>query len=437
MKETRSGAFLAYGLLLYLAALLFAPLVLWRCLRDGAFRRMIPGRLGYAARARAEAPRPLLLHGVSVGEVKALRPLVALLRERRPALPLAISSTTPAGLATARAAFPGLAVHAYPVDLPGATRRFLERVRPCAVVLAELEIWPNFLRGCHAGGIPVAIVNGRITDSSIRGYRRVQRWLPRFDRVALYGVQNERYAEGFRALEIPRERLVVTGNLKYDNLPTAAEDAAFRASPWARWSAGAPLVVFASTHEPEEIELARAWSASRWRGRSVAVIVPRHPERSDRLAPTLARVHDGPLRRRSELHGDEALAPGTLLLVDTFGELESAYRGARCAFLGGSLVPHGGQNVLEPAALGVPAVVGPHVHNFREEVALLEEAGGLARAPDAAGVLRCFESWLADPAAAAEVGRAAAAALASRRGAAQSTFSALVRAGIVGPEPDA
>ena len=432
MKETRSGAFLAYGLLLYLGAVLLAPLVLWRSLRSAAFRRVLPGRLGYAARAAAERARPLLLHGVSVGEVKALRPLVALLREQRPELPIAISSTTPAGLSTARTVYPDLAVHAYPVDLPGATRRFLERVQPCAVVLAELEIWPNFLRACHARGIPVAIVNGRITESSIRGYRRVQRWLPRFDRIALYGVQNERYAKGFLALEVPPERVVVTGNLKYDNLPTSAEDAAYRASPWARWSASTPLFVFASTHEPEELQLIREWSRSALREQAVAVLVPRHPERSDRLAVALAREWDGPLLRRSELHDDSVIAPGSVLLVDTFGELESAFRGARGAFLGGSLIEHGGQNVLEPAALGVPVVTGPHVQNFREEVALLEAAGGLLRAADAAEVLRCFESWLAQPAAAQLIGRIAAEALASRRGAAHSTFAALQRAGIFG-----
>lgn len=431
MKEARSGAFLAYGLLLYLAAALLTPFALWRCLRRPGFRRSLPGRLGFARRAAPGEPRPLLLHGVSVGEVKALRPLVALLRRERPGLEIAISSTTPAGLETARAAYPGLRVHAYPVDLPGATRRFLERVRPCAVVLAELEIWPNFLRGCHRRGIPVAIVNGRITESSVRGYRRVQRWLPRFDRVALYGVQNERYAQGFLALEVPRERVVVTGNLKYDNLPGPAEDASFSASPWARWSRGAPLVVFASTHEPEELELARAWSASPASRGAIAAIVPRHPERSDRVAAALEREGLRPLRR-SRLAAGADLAAGSVLLVDTFGELEAAFRGARAAFLGGSLVEHGGQNVLEPAALGVPVVVGPHVANFREEVELLEAAGGLRRAADAAEVIRCVESWLAEPAAAERTGRAAAAALASRRGAAQSTFAALERAGIVG-----
>ncbi len=434
MSESRNAAFLAYDFLLYLGGFLLLPWIAWRCLRDPAFRHGLPGRLGFAAPA---APaRPLLLHGVSVGEVKALRPLVRLLRERHPDLPLAISSTTPGGLATARAAYPDIAVVAFPVDLPGATRRFLERVRPRAVVLAELEIWPNFLRGCHARGIPVAIVNGRITENSVRGYRRVQRWLPRFDRIALYGVQSERYAEGFRALDVPRDRVVVTGNLKYDNLPTAAEDAAFRASPWPAWAGGTPLIVLASTHEPEEERLAAAWARSPWRERAAIAVVPRHPRRADALQPVLERALGAAVLRRSALAEGATLAPGSVLLVDTFGELESVYRAARAAFVGGSLIEHGGQNVLEPAALGIPVVVGPHTANFAEESALLEQAGSLRRAPDASAVIRCWEEWLADESAARAEGLAGAAVLATRRGAAESTLAALTRAGILS-QPEA
>lgn len=432
MSESRSGAaLLVYDFLLYLGAALLTPWILWRCLREPAFRRGLPGRLGWISAPAEAAQRPLLLHGVSVGEVKALRPLVRLLRARHPQVPLVISSSTPGGLATARQAYPDLPVVSYPVDLPGATRRFLERTRPRSVVLAELEIWPNFLTRCHARGIPVAIVNGRITESSVRGYRRVQRWLPRFDRIALYGVQNERYAASFGALEIPRERVVVTGNLKYDNLPTAEEDAAYRASPWPRWGAEAPLLVCASTHEPEEEELARLWAVSPARQQAILVLVPRHPRRADELAPALERALGAPPLRRSSLAAGASLAPGTALLVDVFGELESAFRASRGAFVGGSLIEHGGQNVLEPAALGVPVVVGPHVANFAEECSLLEQGGGLQRAADPAAVIRCFEVWLADPVDARRAGAAGAAVLATRRGAAEHTLTALTQAGIL------
>lgn len=429
--EGRSGAFLAYNFLLYLGALLLLPWAAWRCLRHRDFRRAFPARLGWAPGTPAADPPPLLLHGVSVGEVKALRPLVRLLQARHPGLPLAISSSTPGGLAIARATYPDIPVHAYPVDLPGATRRFLQRVRPRAVVLAELEIWPNFLHGCHSQGIPVAIVNGRITENSVRGYRRVQRWLPRFDRVAVYCVQNERYAASFRALEVPPERVVVTGNLKYDNLPTELEDRAYRASPWPRWSAGHPWLVWASTHAPEEEELARAWAGAPARAGAVVALVPRHPRRADGIQEQLERWLPGAVLRRSALAPDAAVPAGSVLLVDTFGELELVLRAARAAFVGGSLAAHGGQNVLEAAALGLPVVVGPHTANFAEECELLQQAGGLRRASSASEVVECLSGWLADPQAAGAAGAAGAGVLASRRGAAESTLAALTRAGLL------
>ncbi len=435
VKEGGGGAFLVYDTLLYLGALLLLPWAGWRCLRHADFREVFPGRLGWAPGTPAGAASPLLLHGVSVGEVKALRPLVRLLQQRHPELPLAISSATPGGLAIARATYPGIPVHVYPVDLPGATRRFLERVRPRAVVLAELEIWPNFLHGCHARGIPVAIVNGRITDNSVRGYRRVQRWLPRFDRVAVYCVQNERYASGFRALDVPPDRVVVSGNMKFDNLPTEFEDAGHLASPWPGWRAGHPWIVWASTHAPEEEDLAREWARSPARASTVVAVVPRHPKRADVLQAQLERLHPGAVLRRSRLAPGAAVPPGSLLLVDTFGELELVLRSARAAFVGGSLIEHGGQNVLEAAALGVPIVVGPHTQNFAEECQMLGAAGGLRRAADAREVVECLSYWLADAEAAQSAGAAGAGVLASRRGAAESTLSALTQAGLLPPRP--
>lgn len=431
LKERRSGAFLVYNFSLYLGALLLLPWATWRCLRHQEFRKAFPARLGWAPGTSPETAAPLLLHGVSVGEVKALRPLVRLLQSRHPTLPLAISSSTPGGLAIARATYPGIPVHAYPLDLPGATRRFLERVRPRAVVLAELEIWPNFLHGCHSQGIPVAIVNGRITERSVRGYRRVQRWLPRFDRVAVYCVQNERYADGFRALDVPPERVVVTGNLKYDSLPTESEEQGYWNSPWPRWHGDCPWIVWASTHAPEEEQLAKAWSRSPARARAVVAVVPRHPRRADQIQEQLERCLPGAVLRRSQLAAEARVPPGSVLLVDTFGELEQVFRATQAAFVGGSLIGHGGQNVLEAAALGLPIVVGPHTENFAEECDLLAEAGALQRASDAQEVVECLAGWLANPRAAGVAGDAGARVLASRRGAAESTLTALTRAGLL------
>ena len=426
--KRRRGVFLVYDLSLLLIGLLLLPWVAWRMVRSPHFRRSLPGRLGWTRRLPAAEGR-VLLHGVSVGEVKALRPLVRVLQEQLPGRELVVSASTPTGLETARAQFPGLVVVEYPIDLPGACRRFLRRTRPSLVVLAELEIWPNFLRACAHLEVPVAIVNGRITERSMVGYRRVQKWLPQFERIALYGVQNSRYAERFLRLEVPRERVVVSGNLKYDNLPTAEEDAAFRASAWPERVAGRPLVVFASTHHDEEERLLQAWQASG--ATALLAVVPRHPRRAEEvLADARAACSDRPVLLRSAIE-DGPLPDRAVLVVDTFGELESLYRAAGCAFLGGSLIEHGGQNVLEAAALGLPVAVGPHTDNFAEEVALLRAAGGIAEGKDAAAVIECLTGWLRDPSAARRTGAAAAAALESRRGAAQCTLTALQDFGLL------
>ena len=430
-RRRRRAAFLLYDFLLILVGILLIPFALYRSMRSPDFRRSLPGRLGFTDPLPAE-PSRILLHGVSVGEVKALKPLVTELLREDATRALVISSSTPAGLATARQLFPDLEVVAYPLDMPGTSRRFLKRVKPTLVILAELEIWPNFLANCARDDIQVAIVNGRITERSLEGYRRVQKWLPQFDRIALYGVQNQRYAQRFSGLDVSPERVVVTGNLKYDNLPTPTEDAEFAQSCWARWADGPPMVVLASTHDPEEAQLLETWMRQRQAQEAVLVIVPRHPRRCPKLLPQLRRVApEMPLCVLSEVQSDAALHSGSILVVDAFGQLEYLYRVAQMAFVGGSLIEHGGQNMLEPAVFGLPVVVGLHTENFLEEVAVLEEGRGLKRAKDPIDVVECLLRWLQDPAQATLVGERGAAALESQRGAAQSTVLALHQAGLL------
>ncbi|MHC4824865.1 MAG: 3-deoxy-D-manno-octulosonic acid transferase [Planctomycetota bacterium] len=427
----RWAAFLLYDLLLMLVGVLLVPFGIFRALRSPDFRRSLPGRLGFAPELPSEAHR-ILLHGVSVGEVKALKPLVSALQAAYPGRPLVISSSTPTGLATARRLFPELPVVAYPLDLPGTCRRFLRRVRPSLVILAELEIWPNFLASCARLGVEVAIVNGRITERSLAGYRRVQKWLPQFERIALYGVQNQRYAERFSGLDVPADRVVVTGNLKYENLPTPVEDAQFQESCWARWGGGRPLVVWASTHDPEELQLWKAWTSAAAGEDAVVILVPRHPRRCGSLLPQLQKAAPGRnILLLSESEGLPTLEPGSMLIVDAFGQLESIYRVSDMAFVGGSLIPHGGQNMLEPAVFGVPVVVGPHNENFLEEVAVLEQGGGLKQGMEAEEVVECLLSWLQQPETARRIGHNGALALESQRGAAQSTVLALHEAGLL------
>lgn len=436
----RWTALVVYDLLLWLAGLLLLPVALWHWCRSRDFRRRLPMRLGFGPKL-APHPRRVLLHGVSVGEVKALKPLLHELSRRDPGLELVVSSSTPTGLAFAERLYPDHRVVAYPLDLPDACARFLKRMDPALVILAELEIWPNFLRQCARRGVEVAIVNGRITDRSISGYRRVQRWLPQFDRIALYGVQNPRYADRFRSLDVPGDRVVVTGNLKYDDLPQPADEAAYRAGPWSAWAGIAPVVVFASTHEPEEVDLAVAWSGRAAQRDSLGVIVPRHPKRAEAILAALEGRVEGTVHRFSLLDRDARPAPGDWILVDAFGELGQVYRAARAAFVGGSLIPHGGQNMLEPAAAGCPVVVGPHCENFLEEVERLCEAGGLMQTEELAQVLEWLETWTQDPEGARTIGEAGRLALESGRGAAQSTVVALQERGLLpssrgaGPAP--
>lgn len=430
-RRRRRAAFLLYDFLLILVGILLIPFALYRAIRSPDFRRSLPGRLGFAD-ALPQVSERILLHGVSVGEVKALKPLVTELRLQRPQSALVISSSTPTGLATARQLFPDLPVVAYPLDMPGTSRRFLHRVKPTLVILAELEIWPNFLANCARANIHVAIVNGRITERSLEGYRRVQKWLPQFDRIALYGVQNQRYADRFSGLDVSPERVVVTGNLKYDNLPTPTEDAEFEASCWARWASGPPMVVLASTHEPEETQLLEQWNKTAEAKDAVLVVVPRHPRRCPKLVPQLRRTaSEMPLGLLSQVEGDAALHAGSILVVDAFGQLEYLYRVAKMAFVGGSLMEHGGQNMLEPAVFGLPVVVGMHTENFLEEVAVLEKGEGLKRAKDPVEVVEWLLRWLQNPANAQVLGERGAAALESQRGAAQSTVLALHQADLL------
>lgn len=427
MTERRRGVYLVYQLLLGVGTVVLAPWAFFRLILQPDFRRGLPGRLGFVERL-APAPKRVLLHGVSVGEVKALRPLVRHIQTHLPGHALVVSASTPSGLATARQAFPDLDVVPFPLDYGGAVRRFLARVQPTTVVLAELEIWPNFLRACSRRGIPVAIVNGRITERSMVGYRKVQRLLPQFDRIALYCVQNQRYAERFLALQVPPSSVVVTGNMKFDSLPRGGGEAG---EPWSNWLQGRASWVLASTHEPEELMVLREAAQSGLLQDVRVLVVPRHPRRSAQLLDSLRQAKLGvPIVLRSLAVDSEALPDACVLLVDTFGELESIFAAVDLAFLGGSLIEHGGQNVLEAAAFGKPVLVGPHVDNFTEEVDLLKASGGLRRGEDAQVLLEFARDWLQNPREAQSAGEAGRSALDARRGATETTFNALAQAGL-------
>lgn len=412
-----------YNAFVGLACLLAAPPWLVRSWRDRQRGIGLRERIG---RLPAGAPggRPVWIHAVSVGEVKAARPLVRALRAHQPGLPIVISTLTPTGYETARRVFPELYVFHAPVDLGPVVRRVMQHLAPRLLLLIELEVWPTLMRVADEQGVPLAIVNGRITLSSWRGYRRWGWWLPEFDRLALVAAQDETYKQRLVGLGVAAERVHVTGNLKHE---LAAPPDAERVAALGR-SLGlddSRLVFLAgSTHDGEEELALDAWLAAGGGATSDFVLVPRHVHRVKEVRRLLDRRGVSYELRSA---ATDMRAPETVLLVDTMGELEPLFGLARVVFLGGSLAPVGGHNLLEPAAAGRALIVGPHLDNCRAEAELLEGAKGLVIVTDGTGLCEAVTDLLADPGRCQSLGSCARQAALSLQGAADADVALLAR----------
>ncbi len=398
-----------YGLLLSLAWAVVLPYQFVIACLGGAPVRLRERR-GFMRGDDGPGPGCLWIHAVSVGEVRLARLLLGRLRRDLPGLRAHLTTATATGraLALGPAADPTApdAVSQFPFDLPGPIGRLLDRLRPRAVVVVETEIWPNLLRLCEARAIPVALVNGRISPRSFRSYRLVRPLLRRaLRRLSLLAMQSEDDAGRIRALGAEPGRIRMTGNLKYD-LPAPAitrEEARHRLS----LPAGVPLFVAGSTAPGEETPVALAFATIRGRFPSARLIVaPRHPERFAEAAAILAAAG---LRVTLWSERGDATAGWDCLLVDRLGILPSIYAACDVAFVGGSLVRRGGQNMLEPAALGVPVLYGPRTENFRAAAGSLAAAGGGFVVHDGRQMGEAAVGLLVDPA------RHAAAAAAGRR----------------------
>jgi len=405
---------------------LASPWWLVRCLADRPFRRMAAERLTCGlARLDPERPR-VLVHGVSVGEVKGAAALVRALEAAHPGLDVVICASTDTGVEVARQTYPGHRVVRFPFDCAWLVGRFLACLAPQAVVLVELEVWPNFLRVCNRRGVPVAVVNGRITDTSFDRYHLFRRALPQFNRISLFCVQLEEYAERFRRLGGAAARVVVTGNLKADGLHVDGDGRArLQVRELGRLlgpAEGQLVVVGGSTHAPEERLLARAWREAVPRAR--LILVPRHPPRAEEVERELASLGLW-AQRLTRLREGQRADPARPVIVDTIGELEAVYALADMVFVGGSLAERGGQNVLEPAALGRPVLHGPHVENFRQEVALLGGAGASREVTDAASLAAALRELAADPDLRRSMGAAGQRAVAAQAGATVRTLALL------------
>ena len=424
----RSVLHVVYDAAWLVAALVGSPWLAWKAATAPGFVKMLRERFGggladasFAAGGERRSRR-VLVHGVSVGEIKTAVPLVESLRARHPDLEFVVSTTTDTGLEVARRFLPDCRVVRFPFDLSRPVRRFLDRVDPACVILVELEIWPNFLRESNRRGVPVAVVNGRIMGQSYDRYKVFRRFMPQFDRISLFCAQGEDYAERFRDLCAAPERVMITGNIKADGLRIGPVDPGEELRELLGGGAGQPVVVAGSTHDPEERFVVEAWRSSF--GAARLIVVPRHPPRCPEIRRELAAAGTA-VQLLSELRRGERPDPARPVLVDTIGELEGVYGLADLVFVGGSLIPHGGQNMLEPAAQGKPVLFGPHVENFVQEVRLLSDAGACRRVAGPEELGPAVASLLVDEEARGRMSAAGLRAVEAQKGATALTVAAL------------
>jgi 3-deoxy-D-manno-octulosonic-acid transferase len=387
-----------YILAVYLAAPLISLVMLWRGLRDRSYWVNFSERFGFG---ESLPPGSVWVHAVSVGEVQAASALVTTLRERYPAIPVVVTTLTPTGAARARALFEDLAQVRYiPFDLPGAVRRFFNRVQPRLAVIFETELWPNLYHQCGRRRTPLILASARISARSVSRYRLLgSLFRDALSRAAVVAAQGEGDADRFRSLGADPERTHVTGNIKFDFSVPHDMDERGRALRQL-YAPTRPMWVAGSTHAGEEQIVLEAHRVVRGtHPRALLVLVPRHPPRFDEVAHGLEQAGVRFVRRSQRMgeRAGAAAASAEVLLVDTLGELLDFYAASDVAFVGGSLVPIGGHNLLEPAALGLPVLTGPNTANSPDIARLLAARGASEVVHDAAELGSRVSRLLSDP----------------------------------------
>ncbi len=408
-----------YNLSLLLTAPLIIPFLFWRLVTGKETADSLWHKLG-AYRFENPPTGGIWIHAVSVGETNAAVPLVDLLAKSQKR-PIIFSVSTQTGMKVAQTRLAGKAFCVYfPFDFPFAVNRALALFAPAAVIFMETEIWPNFMRYARRRGVKTVLINGRISDRSFGNYQRIK-WLvaPALGDFDLLLMQSAADAERITALGTLAGTVRIGGNIKFDRpLPNLSEKKAITAE--FGLPDGIPVVVFASTHPGEDELFCGVTRELIAEGLSFfPVIVPRHIERAQKVAALCRDAGFAPrLRTAMETGGD-------ILILNTIGELARLYGGAAVAVMGGSFIPHGGQNPLEPAGWEVPVIFGPHMENFREISSLFLNAGAAANAADAAALKGALCRWLKEPARAREMGVRGRELLIQNSGALKKTADAI------------
>lgn len=417
-----------YTAALYIAAPLALAAAALRGLRDRSYRDRLGERLGLT-RVSFDRP-PIWVHAVSVGEVQAAAVLIRALRKRYPEHPVLITTATPTGAQRAAALFGEFASHAYlPYDMPGAVRRFLDRVRPRIAIVMEREIWPNLFRECARRGIPVVLASARLSAASAERHRKLSGlFAPVLARNVLIAAQTESDAARYRTIGADASIVHVVGNVKFDlEIPEEVR----RAGETLRTSLFPDRIVWVagSTHEGEEDVLLDAHrKVCAAQTNALLILVPRHPSR---FAEVAARLQMRAVRFATRSSNAPVAAGDAVLLGDTLGELPTFYAAGDIAFVGGSLVPVGGHNLLEPAALAQPIIVGPHNFNAPDVADMMLDAGAALQVADAPSLAAAILELIADPGRRDEMGRRGAQAAAANRGALERLMTLIESLGAI------
>jgi 3-deoxy-D-manno-octulosonic-acid transferase len=421
-----------YSVLIVLVFAILSPYFLYQAVRHRKYIRNLPQRLGYLPLSfNFDAEESIWIQAVSVGEVLTVRALLPQLRERYPRLRIFVSTTTMTGQNVARTNVQGVdGVFYFPLDLTFVVRRTLAVVKPRLFIMMETELWPNLLRECRRAGVKTMLVNGRISARSHPRYMLARRFFRRvLADVDRFCMQSEESARRIIEIGAPRERVTVTGSLKFDSLeiPGSVPDRGHnRVLRYFRIPPERPVIIAASTLRGEEEPVLDAFQRIRatW-GNALLIIAPRKPERFVE-AERLAQQRGWRVARRKELPVD-AEPRVDVVILDTIGELAQLYQIATLVFVGGSLADAGGHNILEPAVFGKPIVFGPHMHNFAEISRTFLENRGAVQVHSATGLETVLVELLSDPVRRASLGAAARALVEANRGARQRSLAVITQ----------